>query len=105
MLLSSGNRFKDHEEVMSLQPMTRPRRFDVFPPLTGGCSEDQDAFKNFFNHNSEIYAMVNPICCLLDRKRSEEHLKQAFKGSIKTETKNKAKTTKRKGGKIKCQIG
>ena len=32
MLLPSGNPFKCHEEVLYLQPMIPPKRFDVFPP-------------------------------------------------------------------------
>ena len=32
MLLPSGNLFKCHEEVLSLQPMIPPNRFDIFPP-------------------------------------------------------------------------
>ena len=32
MLLQSGNPFKYHEEVLSLQPMVPPKRFDIFPP-------------------------------------------------------------------------
>ena len=31
--------FLCHEEVLSLQSMGPPRRFDIFSPLTGGCSE------------------------------------------------------------------
>ena len=32
MLLPSGNPFKCHEEVWSLQPMIPPKRSDIFPP-------------------------------------------------------------------------
>ena len=32
MLLPSGNPFKCHEELLSLQPMIPPKRFDIFPP-------------------------------------------------------------------------
>ena len=32
MLLPSGNPFKCHEEVLSLQPMIPPKRFDIFSP-------------------------------------------------------------------------
>ena len=39
MLLQSGNPFKCHEEVLYLQPMISPKRFDIFSPMTGGCSE------------------------------------------------------------------
>ena len=31
--------------ICSLIP---PKRFDIFPPLTGGCSEGLDAFRFFF---------------------------------------------------------
>ena len=48
MLLPSGNNpIKCHEEVLSLQPMIPPKRFDVFSP-TGGCSEGLDGFIFFF---------------------------------------------------------
>ena len=46
MLLPSGNPFKCHEEVSSLQPIILPERFDIFP-LTGGCSEGLGAFRFF----------------------------------------------------------
>ena len=36
---ASGNLFKCHEEVLYLQPLISPKRFDIFPPITGGCSE------------------------------------------------------------------
>ena len=39
-----GTRFKCHEEVLYLQPMISPKRFDILP-LTGGCSEDLGAFR------------------------------------------------------------
>ena len=44
MLLPSGNPFKCYEEVLYLQSMIPPKRFDIFP-LTGGCSEGLDAFR------------------------------------------------------------
>ena len=45
MLSASGNPFKCHEEVLYLQPLTPPKRlFDIFSPLTGGCSEGLGAF-------------------------------------------------------------
>ena len=37
---ASGNLFKCHEEVLYLQPLIPPKRFDIFSPITGGCSED-----------------------------------------------------------------
>ena len=33
--LPLGNSFKCHEEVLSLQPMIPPKRFDIFPPDWG----------------------------------------------------------------------
>ena len=35
MLLPSGNQFKCHEEVLYLQSMIPPERFDIFPPDWG----------------------------------------------------------------------
>ena len=32
MLFPSGNPFKCHEEVLYLQPLIPPKRFDIFPP-------------------------------------------------------------------------
>ena len=48
MLLPSGNPVKSHEEVLSLQPVIPPKRFDIFFPLTGGCSKGLHAFRFFF---------------------------------------------------------
>ena len=44
MLFPSGNPFICHEEVLYLQPLIPPKRFDIFSPLTGGCSEGLGAF-------------------------------------------------------------
>ena len=44
MLFPSGNPFKCHEEVLYLQPLIQPKRFDIFSPLPGGCSEGLGAF-------------------------------------------------------------
>ena len=30
--------------------MIPPKCYDIFPPLTGGCSEGLDAFRFFFKH-------------------------------------------------------
>ena len=38
------NPFKCHAEVLYLQPLIPPTRFDIFSPLTGGCSEGLGAF-------------------------------------------------------------
>ena len=42
------NPIKCHEEVLSLQPKIPRKRFDIFFPLTGGCSQGLDAFIFFF---------------------------------------------------------
>ena len=52
MLLPSGNPFKCHEEVLSLQPMISPKHFDIVFPLTEGSSEGPDAFRFFFKQQS-----------------------------------------------------
>ena len=44
MLFPSGNPFICHEEILYLQPLIPPKRFDIFSPLTGGCSEGLGAF-------------------------------------------------------------
>ena len=44
MLFSSGNPFKCREEVLYLHPSIPSKRFDISPPLTGGCSEGLGAF-------------------------------------------------------------
>ena len=44
MLFLSGNPFIRHEELLYLQPLIPPKRFDISPPLTGGCSEGLGAF-------------------------------------------------------------
>ena len=59
MLRPSGNPFKCHEEVLHLQPMIPPKRFDLFSPLTGGCSEGLDAFRFFFKQRVVPYVSHN----------------------------------------------
>ena len=44
MLSASGNLFKWHEEVLYLQLLIPPKRFDIFFPITGGSSEGLGAF-------------------------------------------------------------
>ena len=39
-----GTRLNAHEEVLYLQPLIPPKRFDIFSPLTGACSEGLGAF-------------------------------------------------------------
>ena len=54
LLPSRKNPFKCHEEVLVLQPMIPPKRFDISSPLTEGCSEGLDAFRFFFKDHGEI---------------------------------------------------
>ena len=49
LLPPSGNPFKCHEEVLSLQPMIRPKRFDIFPP-DGGMLRRSRCVQIFFKH-------------------------------------------------------
>ena len=44
MLFPLRNPFKCHEEVLYLQPLIPPKRLDISPSLTGGCSEGLGAF-------------------------------------------------------------
>ena len=52
MLSASGNLFKCHEEVLYLQPLMPPKRFDIFSPITGGCSEGLGVLWFFFKRRS-----------------------------------------------------
>ena len=49
MLLTSGNPFKCHEEILYLQPLIQPnkKRFDISLSCVG-CPEGLDAFRFFF---------------------------------------------------------
>ena len=51
MLSASGNLFKCHEEILYLQPLIPPKRFDIFSPITGGCSEGLGVLWFFFEHD------------------------------------------------------
>ena len=62
MLLPLGNPFKCHEEVLSLQSMIPPKRFDIFP-LTGGCSEGLDTFRVFFKHTLIAHVLTLSATC------------------------------------------
>ena len=48
MLLPSRSPIKCHEKVMCLQP-PRSKRFDISPPLSGGCSEGLDICGKIFH--------------------------------------------------------
>ena len=43
-----GTRLNAMKRFLYLQPLIPPKRFDNFPPLTGGCSEGLGAFRFFF---------------------------------------------------------
>ena len=74
---SSGNPIKCHEEVLFLQPVIpRSKRFDIFSPLTGGCSEGLDAFRFSLNKNWRMLRRsrcVQILKKILDASRSSEH--------------------------------
>ena len=55
MLPPSGDPFKCHEEVLYLQSMILPKRFDIFFPLTVGCSEGLDAFRFTVSLDAMLY--------------------------------------------------
>ena len=54
MLSASGNLFKCHEEVLYLQPLIPPKRFDIFPLITGECSEGLGVLRFFFRNSSSL---------------------------------------------------
>ena len=47
MLLPSGNPFKSYEEVLSLQPMIPPKRFDISPPDWGMLKRSRRVSSDF----------------------------------------------------------
>ena len=48
------NKWDDHEEALSLQPMFPPKSSDIFSP-EGGCSEGLDAFRFFLDSMDVTY--------------------------------------------------
>ena len=60
MLFPSGNPFKCHEEVLYLQPLIPPKRFDISPPLTGGCSEGLEVRSDFPLNQWDISTLIDP---------------------------------------------
>ena len=59
MLLPSGDPFKCHEEVLYLQPLIPPKRFDIFPPDWGMLRKGLGAFRFFFKQQLAI-SLVRP---------------------------------------------
>ena len=50
--------------------MILPKRFDIFSPLTGGCSKGLDAFRFFFKlvqHTKAVVVVELSILQLLER--------------------------------------
>ena len=43
---------------LALQPMIPPKRFDIFFPLTGGCSAGLDAFRFSFKHYPTLIILL-----------------------------------------------
>ena len=64
MLLPLGNPFKCREDVLSLQPMIPPKRFDIFSPCVG-CSEGLDAFR--FSLNSRTILTFTTTLLMVSR--------------------------------------
>ena len=61
MLFPSGNPLKCHKEVLYLQPLIPPKRFDIFFPLTGGCSEGLGAFWFFIIPEPLFFIISEPL--------------------------------------------
>ena len=53
-LLDYSNRSTWATRTMYLQPLVSPKRFDIPPPLTGGCSEGLGAFWFFFKRTAKF---------------------------------------------------
>ena len=71
MLLPLENPFKFHEDVLSLQPMTPPKRFDISPPCVG-CSQGLGAFRFFFKKKvTGIYLLYPYLLFFLFSRRHQ----------------------------------
>ena len=47
LLAQSSSHWGTRLNAIHLQPMIPPKRFDMFSPLTGGCSKGLDTFRCF----------------------------------------------------------
>ena len=82
MLLPSGNPFESHEEILYLQPMIPPKRFDIFS-LDWGMLRGLGAFSYFFKKIVPImYSMVAPartvhlyLFCTITRASVSVHVR------------------------------
>ena len=112
MLFPSGNPFKCHEEdVLYLQPLIPPKRFDISPLLTGGCSEGLGAFSGCYLKTiciitnmdvpqvDKIYVFVIHIIAYM-RAAANPVLLTLYKRQLSNKT---LTTTERKGRKTKMR--
>ena len=66
MLQPLGNPFKCSKEVLCLQPMIPPKRFDIFPP-DWGILDGLDAFRFFFKQQRHIHTFIQYIQTYIHR--------------------------------------
>ena len=65
MLLQSENSIECHEEFLSLQAMSLPKRFDFVFPCLGGAQKFLDAFRLFFLKIPYLIDEMQ-LCCAHD---------------------------------------
>ena len=65
--LHRGTRLNAMQEVLYLQPLIPPKCFDIFPPLTGVCSEGLGVLWFFFKKqlNRQVMHQKSIKCLLL----------------------------------------
>ena len=93
MLLPSGNPFKYHEEVLYLQPMIRPKRFDILPPDWGMLSRSVRGFGSEASNAFRSVAKSLEISLLKDiteRKQEKEGRGGEVKERASTSSKGSA---------------
>ena len=61
MLLPSGNPFKCHEEILFLQPLIPPKRFDFFP-LCVGINAQKVQMRSDFSLKTIVFFWCS-VCC------------------------------------------
>ena len=62
ILQPSGNPFKFHEEVLYLQPLIPPKRFDISPPDWGMLRRSKvDTFRFFFKNTSKSFCFCRGL--------------------------------------------
>ena len=93
MLLPSGNPLKCHEEVLYLQPMIPPKRFDILPPdwgmlsrsVRGFGSEASNAFRSVAKN---LY--ISLLKDITERKQEKEGRRREVKETVSTSSKGSA---------------